>query len=140
MKIRFAIFLLPIALGVAACSNSAEVAKQQQECNDQFRKSKVELVTCLNRTEAAQRDTAVRRERQQFTLDLARQVDGGELSQKEADRRFTLYSIELLRKHNAMWLMPSDVSRNFQFPKDSGSMSPELAELIASQQRTPQIR
>jgi len=137
MKIEFAILMLPIVLGVSACSNSAEITRQQQLCNEQFVKSRVELVTCLNRIENSTRDTAVKRERQRFTLELARQVDTGQLSQKEADRRFTLYTFDLLKEHNALFAMPSDISRNFQFPKYSGSMSPELAELIASRKSSP---
>lgn len=77
----------------------------------------------------------IRVQRQQVALALAKKVDSGELTQKEADRRYTLFIIDLSESEGKMRYLPTQVSQNFKFPPNTFTVSDEMRELIQSRKR-----
>jgi|GEM_PF-1202462 len=126
------VFLLTSACGIAV---TEKYKKQEEACIAQNPNSMTKRVECLNKAEEGMGDQHIRIQRQQVALALAKKVDSGELTQKEADRRYTLFIIDLSESEGQMRYLPTDVSQNFKFPPKTFTLSDEMRELILSRKR-----
>lgn len=137
MRIKSVLVATSIAFLLSACGLAATEKYEAQEraCIAQNPSSMAKRVECLNKAEEGMGDQHIRVQRQQVALALAKKVDSGELTQKEADQRYTLFIIDLTESEGKMRYIPTQVSQNFKFPPNTFIMSDEMRELILSRKR-----